>query len=786
MRRVRDGPLLALAILTLLACPTPASAQKPRAERPTYALGEKWIRSDGVYDLIRIDKDIYVFAQGPSRQVHLSRDLGIARLQGGQYWMEIDPPFTLRWPLEVGKFGISDVRWRWETNPSGLPAKLTWSVEAFEEVQVTAGRFWAFRIHLQVEYPLGSRHTHRLWYAPDARLFVKAEWMTPAPAASFEVVSVERPQPPLAVVLDRPADGTVVTAANLVVTGAVRGGAGGIQVRATVNGAEVPVATTPGPGGADLTLSAAVTLKDGRNVILVTASDRTGAVQQQARGVVFRPPQPPAREPLTAPPAASAVAPPKPPLSPLTVALSSPEHRSKTLQQTVTLAGVASSGQGVTTVVVTLNGAEVSRLQQPGVPRAVPLHLPLRLRQGANTLVVTASDTGGAVHQEVRTIYYEAPVPLTIAFRYPEDRGRVAEESSVVAAVITSSRGVARVTVSVNGVDVHQQTERTPVKSIVVSAPVTLRDGANAIVVTGVESDGTMAQDVRTVFLDRPKPAATQAPAPAAPKPAPGRWAVVIGIGRHESESIPRLRYTVPDAEAISETLVTSAGFKKEHVLVLTDRTERKPTLRNIKWALGTFLARSAKKEDTVLIFFAGHGAPEVDQRGVERDGLAKYLVPSDADPDDLFSTALPMDDLQAIFGRIESERVVVFLDACYSGAAGGRTFSSKRTRAGQVDELFLERLTRSRGRAIVTASRPAEVSIELPELGHGIFTYYLLQGLKGAADLNRDGIVSLQELYEYIEQQVSQKSRAVGGNQHPMMKGELEGVLPLVKVRGR
>ena len=67
-----------------------------------------------------------------------------------------------------------------------------------------------------------------------------------------------------------------------------------------------------------------------------------------------------------------------------------------------------------------------------------------------------------------------------------------------------------------------------------------------------------------------------------------------------------------------------------------------------------------------------------------------------------------------------------------------------------------------------------------------GGYRYYLLQGLKGAADLNRDGIVSLQELYEYIEQQVSQKSRAVGGNQHPMMKGELEGVMPLVKGRGR
>jgi len=102
------------------------------------------------------------------------------------------------------------------------------------------------------------------------------------------------------------------------------------------------------------------------------------------------------------------------------------------------------------------------------------------------------------------------------------------------------------------------------------------------------------------------------------------------------------------------------------------------------------------------------------------------------------------------------------------------------------VDDLFLERLTRSKGRAIITASRTNEVSIELPELGHGIFSYYLVTGLKGAADLNRDGIISLQELYEYVEQQVTTKSRAVGGNQHPVMKGELEGALPLAKVRGR
>src|SRR3970040_1164251 len=158
-------------------------------------------------------------------------------------------------------------------------------------------------------------------------------------------------------------------------------------------------------------------------------------------------------------------------------------------------------------------------------------------------------------------------------------------------------------------------------------------------------------------------------------------------------------------------------------------------------------------------------------------------MVPRDV-PGARYSTARPMDELQTIFGRIAAERVVVFLDACYSGAAGGRTFASKKTRSGHVDEAFLERLARSKGRAILTASRPAEVSIELAELGHGLFTYYLIQGLKGAGDLNGDGIVTLQELYEYIEQEVTKKSRAVGGNQHPVMKGEIEGVPPSVKVR--
>ena len=366
--------------------------------------------------------------------------------------------------------------------------------------------------------------------------------------------------------------------------------------------------------------------------------------------------------------------------------------------------------------------------------------------------------------------------PPKIAINYPPPEARVDREQITVLGLVTDNAELDRVLVSVNGTLLTAGGERATGKSHSIRTPVTLQPGENVIEVTAIDRAGNAVQSIRTI---------TRAvPAVATPVPSIGnRWAVVIGVGKYESAAIPSLRYTVADAEAMYRTLIGPAGFKKDNVLLLTDRSERKPTLKNIKYALGTFLARSAQKDDTVLIYFAGHGAPETDQRGLERDGLAKYLIPSDADPDDLYSTALPMDELQTIFGRLESERVVAFLDACYSGAAGGRTFAARKTRAGGVDDLFLERLTRSKGRAIITASRPAEVSIELPELGHGIFTHYLVEGLKGAADGNRDGIVTLQELYEYVESQVSRKSRSVGGNQHPVMKGELEGVLPLTRV---
>jgi Caspase domain len=884
----RTLPIAILALLVLGGAVAVASAQSPRAERPTYTVGDKWIRSDGAYDLIRIDNGRYVFAADGGREVHLTRDLGVAKIvRAGQTLLEMEPPPALAWPLEVGQWGVS-----WLTLKTLDPqygrslVRLSWRVDAYQDVRVPAGVFKAYRIVqvLEPRFLAASPSARRLelafWYAPAVQQLVRAEG-SDLSGLAFQAVALDRPGPaPLGVVIIDPKDKGRVATDRATLTAKVTGGAGPLRIAVTLNGAEVTEQQEPGTPGKDIALSVPLALVEGQNTLIVTATDASGAMRQQGRVLFYDKPAPavawtpptappapaaPARPPATAPPVvaappaapapvapppappsaappATAPAPPKAPVaaapstaaapppaapapvmpapaapsprqegrqpepapSPATpplvaaippgspvpafrIVISTPTNQARVDQETVTFAGLVHGGTGVRQVLVTANGVELWRQDNRPQQPAMAVNLPVKLVEGQNTLVVTAAEIDGTMHQEMRTVYLEKPVPLAVEVRYPEDRSRVTDEASVVAAVARSSKGISRITVALNGAEVHRQDERSPQRSMAVSAPLTLREGPNAIVITALEPDGATRQEIRTVILERAKPAApVAAPAPAPPPPPSTQWAVIIGVGGYESTAVPKLRYPVADADAVYQTLIASGGFKKENILLLTDKTERKPTLRNIKWALGTFLARSAHKDDLVVIYFAGHGASEVDQRGVERDGLSKYLVPVDADPDDLYSTALPMDEMQNVLARIEAERVTVFLDACYSGAAGGRTFASTKTRAVTVDDIFLERLTRSKGRAIVTASRPSELSIELPELGHGIFTYYLVRGLQGYADLNRDGIVSLQELYEYLTQEVSRKSRAVGGNQHPMMKGELEGALPLTKAGKR
>lgn len=267
-----------------------------------------------------------------------------------------------------------------------------------------------------------------------------------------------------------------------------------------------------------------------------------------------------------------------------------------------------------------------------------------------------------------------------------------------------------------------------------------------------------------------PPESLASAPVPDTPGPAvttrrAERWAVVIGIDDYKNPGIVKLRYAAADAKALHEYLVSKGGFKRENTLLLLNK---EATEANIRKAVGEFLKQKALKEDEVVIYYAGHGTTEPDSSA--EGGLAKYLVPHDADPDSLYSTAIPMSRFEEVFGRIQARKILLIQDACFSGGAGtgARTFLRKGfTRSVALTDRFLKDLSQREGRMILTASDANQVSQESHELGHGIFTYYLLQGLKGDANLDKDGAITVRELHLYLQRKVHEKS---GGNQTPQL----------------
>jgi uncharacterized caspase-like protein len=134
------------------------------------------------------------------------------------------------------------------------------------------------------------------------------------------------------------------------------------------------------------------------------------------------------------------------------------------------------------------------------------------------------------------------------------------------------------------------------------------------------------------------------------------------------------------------------------------------------------------------------------------------------------------MGEILRIFTRIQSERLIFIADACYSGASGGRTISLTGIRS-TISDGFLDRIATGKGKIILTASGANEVSEENENLRHGVFTYYLLEGLRGNADTDRDGLITVDEAYRYVSDRVPE---VTSNEQHPVKKGSVEGQLVL------
>lgn len=353
-----------------------------------------------------------------------------------------------------------------------------------------------------------------------------------------------------------------------------------------------------------------------------------------------------------------------------------------------------------------------------------------------------------------------------IAIATPKDGITVDSQYISIAGVAEHEKGIEKFEILLNGEPVHSKDPRgvklvqKELKRIEFSERIRLREGKNDITILAQEKEGIAAEKTIAVHMAKKKGEI---------------WAVLIGINQYRN--LPSLKYAVNDAKEVYRYLIEVNRIPKDHIWLLLDEDA---TLDRIRSALGTQLRRKAGKEDMVIVYLAGHGATEKDASSPDGDGLEKYILPYNADPKDLYASAIPMGEVSRIFQRISSEKLVFLSDTCYSGASGGRTILVSGARAN-VSGAFLDRLSQGKGRMIIAASDANQVSAEKDELKHGVFTYYLLEGLGGKADFDGDGFITLDEIYRYVSIKVPQ---ATGQDQHPVKKGEMTGEIILGVVK--
>ncbi len=216
----------------------------------------------------------------------------------------------------------------------------------------------------------------------------------------------------------------------------------------------------------------------------------------------------------------------------------------------------------------------------------------------------------------------------------------------------------------------------------------------------------------------------------------PKAVALVIGVERYR-EALPRADFAAADARLAAEYFQRVFGVTDENLAVLVDdRATKSDFEKYVEQWLPNHVTPGAK----VYVYFSGHGAPDAAKGD-------SYLVPFDADPTYIKQTGYSLKRLYDHLGRLPAAGVTVAMDSCFSGA-GGRSVLAKGARplVNIKADVLPAKLT------VLSASGAAEISNSYQEKGHGLFTYFLLKGLKDKADF--------RAAYDYLAPEVSRVAR--------------------------
>lgn len=222
--------------------------------------------------------------------------------------------------------------------------------------------------------------------------------------------------------------------------------------------------------------------------------------------------------------------------------------------------------------------------------------------------------------------------------------------------------------------------------------------------------------------------------------------AVIIGNRRYKAEGkgIPNVEYAHRDAELMKRYLVDVMGYDEGNIIMIKDATyadmanmfgtERVPNGK---------LANMVKPgQSDVFVYYSGHGAPDADTK-------SGYLVPVNADPNNIKINGYPTDVLYDNLNITGAIKTTVVLDACFSGAAGNGEMLIKS--ASPLSIQVQNQATVLENGHIFTASSGDQIASWYDDKQHGLFTYQFLKGLKGAADSDSNGKVSISEMRKYL-----------------------------------
>jgi hypothetical protein len=232
---------------------------------------------------------------------------------------------------------------------------------------------------------------------------------------------------------------------------------------------------------------------------------------------------------------------------------------------------------------------------------------------------------------------------------------------------------------------------------------------------------------------------------------APRIFAVVVGVADYYG-SLSDLEYSDDDASVfyryLKQAFPSEMASGGSRLLLNKDATKE-----NIMKALREVFSQSTDN-DFILFYFSGHGA---------------Y---GSFSPTDYNTHSVEHSEVKEIFKNSNAKYRLCIADACYSGSIGSGN-SAGQSSSSTVD-LKDARI------AVIMSSKPSQTSMETASLRQGLFSYYLIRGLRGVADLNKDGYVTVGELFLYVKRTVSEKSSY---RQVPVVYGVNLNLIPMARI---